>query len=89
MFFALFLYNESVMISSLITCNVKFTLNIKSVVLKICYGMIYPLSRCTHEEDTGTRRRGGKLKYIVFNGDIKAGQDKARLTWTETLGSNE
>ncbi len=44
MFFALFLYNESVMISSLmflftLTFNVKFTLNIKSVVLKICYGM--------------------------------------------------
>ncbi len=47
------------------------------------------LSWCTHEEDTGTRRRGGKLKYTVFNGDIKAGQDKARLTMTETPGSNE
>ncbi len=41
MFFALFLYNESVMISSLtysilftLTFNVKFTLNINSVVLK-------------------------------------------------------
>ncbi len=33
MFFALFLYNENVIISSL-TFNVKFTLNIKSVVLK-------------------------------------------------------
>ncbi len=46
MFFALLLYYESVMISSL-TNNVfihlifhaKFTLNIKSVVLKIWYGM--------------------------------------------------
>ncbi len=47
------------------------------------------LSRCTHEEDTRTRRRGGKIKITVFNGDIKAGQDKARLTWTETPGSNE
>ncbi len=33
-FFALFLYNESVMVSSL-TYNVKFTLNIKPVILKM------------------------------------------------------
>ncbi len=46
MFFALFLYNESVMISSLnaffiftLPFNVKFTLNIKSVILTICNGM--------------------------------------------------
>ncbi len=35
---ALFPYNESVMIISL-TYNVKFTLNIKSAVLNICYSM--------------------------------------------------
>ncbi len=36
------------------------------------------MSQCTHEGGTGTRRRGGKLKYTDFNGDIKARQDKAR-----------
>ncbi len=39
MFFALFLYNESIMFLFTLTFNVKFTLNIKSVVLKMCYGM--------------------------------------------------
>ncbi len=49
------------------------------------------LSRCTHEDQRGTRRRGGKLKITVFNGDIKAWQGMARQgkTWTETPGSNE
>ncbi len=36
---------------------------------------IWPwLSRCTQQGGTRTRRRGRKLKIIVFNGDIKAGQ---------------
>ncbi len=44
------------------------------------------LSRCTQQGGTRTCRWGGKLKYTVFNGHIKAGLDKARLTWTETPG---
>ncbi len=33
------------------------------------------VSRCTHEEDTGTCRRGGKLKLTVFN-DFKQGRTR-------------